>query len=73
MSPETVCLEQQAIIDRQNTIIVELLKELALHRALSTEETDMLMVAIDRDSITLRLRIPGKEAAESDHADHRVF
>ena len=61
MSPETVCLEQQAIIDRQNTIIVELLKELALHRALSTEETDM------------RLRIPGKEAAESDHADHRVF
>ena len=36
-------------------------------------EIRMLMVAMDRDSITLHLRIPGKEAAEDDHADHRVF
>lgn len=50
MSLETVCLEQQAIIDRQNMIIVELLKELALHRALSTEETNMLLSYAESDN-----------------------
>ena len=49
MSLETVCLEQQEIIGRQNTIITELLKELALHRVLSTEEAEMLLRYAESD------------------------
>ena len=42
MTLESICLEQQEIIERQNEMIKKMLEEIALHRALTHEEQKLL-------------------------------